>query len=351
MAVEQNVWGFTPEGEAVVLYTLTNSSGAQVKLTNIGAAVVSVVVPDREGSMEDVVLGYDRYSYYFNDGSGMGKTIGRFANRIGGGKFTLDGAEYTLPLTGQNVTLHGGPQGFANRIWESRVEEDKVVFSLVSPDGDQGFPGELGVEAVYSWDDDCRLEITLMSASDAPTVVNLTNHCYFNLAGHSAGSVLNHNLKIAGSHYLETDKFQIPTGRVVPVDGTPMDFRSAKPVGRDIYADYPPLTIGAGYDHCWTLDGYGHSEIFPAAVLEDPQSGRRLEIKTTQPSIQVYTGNFLQGVPEGKGGVRYANRGGIAMECQGYPDAPNHPGFPSTELRPGETYCEKIIYKFTTGEK
>ncbi|MCD8072256.1 MAG: galactose mutarotase, partial [Alistipes sp.] len=254
MVVEQNVWGFTPDGEAVVLYTLTNSSGASVKLTNIGAAVVSVIVPDREGTLRDVVLGYDDFRSYFNDGSGMGKTVGRYANRIGGGRFSLDGVQYTLPLTGQGVTLHGGPQGFANRVWESRAEEDRVVFSLVSPDGDQGFPGELGAEVAYSWDDGFNLEITLMAACDAPTVVNLTNHCYFNLAGHDAGSVLGHTLKIEGESYLETDKFQVPTGQIVPVEGTPMDFRTPKPVGQDIGADYPALAIGAGYDHCWTLD-------------------------------------------------------------------------------------------------
>lgn len=346
--IEQNVLGFTPEGEAVILYTLTNSRGASVRLTNLGAAVISVEVPDKHGNLADVVLGYDDFRSYFNDPAGMGKTIGRYANRIGGGKFIIDGTEYRIALTGPNVTLHGGPQNFAGRLWESSAEEDGVNFSLVSPDGDQGFPGELGAEVRYTWDDECNLGITLLAACDAPTVVSLTNHSYFNLAGHDSGSVLDHILTIDSSRFLDTDRNQVPTGKLEPVEGTPMDFRTAKPVGRDIGADFEPLVIGNGYDHCWALDGYGKQELFTAAVLADPTSGRKLEILTTQPSVQVYTGNFLQGTATAKGGGRYDNRAGIALECQAYPDAPNQPQFPPTVLRPGETYCHRIIYKFTS---
>lgn len=347
MAVEQNVWAFSPDGEAIILYTYTNSSGYVVQLTNLGAAIVSVVVPDRDGNQADVALGYADPLSYFNDGSAMGKTVGRFANRIAGGRFTLDGTEYTLPMNGRNCTLHGGPRNFASKLWESRVEEEKIVFSLVSPDGDQGFPGELGVEVIYEWTRDNEMIITLLAACDAPTVVNLTNHVYFNLSGESSGSVLDHRLQINGNLFLTTDDNQVPTGDLVSVEGTPMDFRKAKSIGRDIDTKFEPLKQGAGYDHCWTVDSWGAGRMNTAAILSDPVSGRTLEIITTQPGVQVYTGNFLQGGPKSKSGKYYRNRDGVAIECQGYPDAPNHPHFPSSVLRPGETYCEKIIYKFT----
>ncbi|MCC8020127.1 MAG: galactose mutarotase [Rikenellaceae bacterium] len=351
MAVEQNVWGFTPEGEAIVLYTLTNAAGAVVRLTNIGAGIVSVVVPDRDGRMADVALGYASPLSYMGDGAAMGKTPGRYANRIAGGRFTLDGVEYTLPQNSGPNTLHGGPQGFANRLWESRAEEERVVFSLVSPDGDQGFPGELGAEVVYEWTEDCRLEITYLAACDAPTVVNLTNHAYFNLAGEDAGSVLGHTLQLHAHRYLPTDRTQIPTGQMLPVGGTPMDFLVPKELGRDIDAPFEALEIGSGYDHCWIVDGYGvGDELLHVGTLTDPVSGRTLDILSTQPGVQVYTGNFLQGGPTAKGGRRYSNRDGVAIECQGLPDAPNRPGFPSQVLRPGETYCQKIEYRFGSGQ-
>ncbi len=348
MAVEQNVWGFTPEGEAVVLYTLTNAAGAVVKLTNIGAGIVSVVVPDRDGRMADVALGYESPLSYLGDGAAMGKTPGRYANRIAGGRFTLDGVEYVLPQNNGPNTLHGGPQGFADKLWESRVEDERVIFSLVSPDGDQGFPGELAAEVLYRWNDDCRLEITYLAACDAPTVVNLTNHAYFNLAGHDSGSVLGHLLQLRASHYLPTDRTQIPTGAVHVYD-TPMDFLEPKELGRDIDAPFDALETGHGYDHCWLVDGYEDGEeLLHVGTLTDPSTGRMLDIRSTQPGVQVYTGNFLQGGPVAKGGGRYANRDGVAIECQGFPDAPNRKDFPSQVLRPGETYFEKIEYRFGT---
>lgn len=344
--VEQNIWGFTPEGEAVIIYTMTNASGASLRVTNIGAAVAGVIVPDRDGNMADVVLGYRDFMDYFGDGAAMGKSVGRFANRIAQGVFTLDGKEYRLAQNNGVNHLHGGPKGFGNRLWESRVETDRVVFSLVSPDGDERYPGELGAEVVYDWNDDCELEISFYARSNAPTIVNLTNHTYFNLAGEDSGSVLEEKLRLNASYYLPTDSTQIPTGERSPVAGTPMDFTTAKPLGRDIAADFEPLRIGNGYDHCWVVNDWQRGKLCDVGELSDDRSGRCMTIRSTQPGVQVYTGNYLQGSPTGKGGRDYGNRDGVAIECQAFPDAPNHKDFPSTRLNPGETYHEKIIFRF-----
>ncbi|MCL2692984.1 MAG: galactose mutarotase [Rikenellaceae bacterium] len=333
-------------GGKLKFYTMTNATGAQVVLTDIGAAIVSVTVPDKNGRMADVALGYRDADDYFHDDPAMGKTVGRYANRIDGARFTLDGREYHLPPRGKdNFSLHGGPEGFGNKVWGSRVEDDMVIFTLISPDGDAGYPGTLHVEATYRWSDECDLEIIYTASTDAPTVVNLTNHAYFNLAGHDAGTVLGHNLTLYASRWLPTTEAQIPTGEFAPVAGTPMDFTAAKPLGRDIGAEYEPLRIGHGYDHCWIPDGEGLRKI---AVLEDPVSERRLEVYSTQPAVQVYAGNWLLGCPVSKSGYEYRNRDGVAIECQGTPDAPNQPAFPSQRLDPGETYGEKIVFSFRT---
>ncbi|MBQ4279251.1 MAG: galactose mutarotase [Rikenellaceae bacterium] len=346
--ITQHIWGFTPEGEAVVLYTMTNAGGASVGLTNIGAAITSISVPDRDGRLADVALGYEAFDSYFNDGPAMGKIVGRYGNRIANGAFTLDGTEYRLARNNGPNHLHGGPRGFGNRIWASRVETDRVVFSLTSPDGDERYPGELGCEVVYDWDDDCRLEITLFARSDAPTIVNLTNHAYFNLAGEGSGTVLGHTLQLNASHYLATDPTLIPTGALVPVAGTPLDFTAAKPLGRDIDTDCEALRYGNGYDQCFAVDGWQPGQVAEVGTLADPVSGRRMTILSSQPGLQLYTGNYLQGCPSGKHGHDYRNRDGVALECQGFPDAPNHPDFPSQVLRPGETYVQKIVYRFDT---
>lgn len=336
------MWGITPEGEAVILYTMRNKNGAEVLLTNVGAAIVGVRVPDKNGKIEDVVLGYSDPMGYFGDGAAMGKTVGRYANRIANGLFTLDGKEYRLARNNGPNSLHGGPTGFANRLWTGRVETDRVVFNYVSADGEEGFPGEMGVEAVYDWDDDNVLELTLYARTSAPTIVNLTNHVYFNLAGENSGSVLGQELRIDADKFLPTDDTQIPTGEMADVAGTPMDFRKAKPLGRDINTDFKPLKIGAGYDHCWVLKKGGVAE------LHDPVSGRTLTVGTTQPGLQVYTGNYLAGNPTSKSGRPYADRDGVALECQNFPDSPNKPSFPSPRLEPGQTYEQHIIFKFGT---
>ncbi len=342
MEITQKPWGFTPEGEAVILYKIANASGA----TNYGASWVSAHVPDRDGRLADVVLGYPDWKSYIGDGPFMGKSVGRYANRMGGARFTLDGREHMLIPNERQNQLHGGAATLANKLWEARVEGNRVVFSIESPDGEGGYPGNMAVEAAYHFSGECELEIVYSAVCDAPTVVNLTNHAYFNLAGEASGSVLGHELQLNASAFVPTRPDNIPTGEIWPVEGTPMDFREAKTLGRDIDADYPQITEAAGYDRCWVVDGWKKNILGEAGVLSDPASGRRMRVLTSQPGIQVYTGNFLQGSPAGKSGRPYANRDGVALECQGFPDAPNHPNFPSQTLRPGERYIQKIVYKF-----
>lgn len=348
MEVTQQIWSFTPEGDAVVLYRITNESGASVELTNIGAAVVAINVPDRNGNIDDVVLGYpNAEGYLTGDSACMGKTPGRFANRIGRGRLVLDGVEYRLPINNGPNHHHGGPNGFSSRIWEGRVEGDRVIFAIDSEAGEEGYPSALYTEVVYDWSEDNCLDITLLAQSNGATIVNLTNHTYFNLAGESSGSVLGHSMKIAASNWLPTDITQIPTGEIASVEGTPMDFREAKPIGKDIDADFDALRIGSGYDHCWVADGYEEAKVRPVVVLSDSESGRVLEVSSDQPGIQVYTGNFLAGGSIGKGGRAYNDRDGVAIECQNFPDAPNKPNFPSAVLREGERYERHISFRFS----
>lgn len=337
----------SPEGEAVVLYTMRNAGGAEVRLTNIGAAIVGITVPDRTGRMDDVALGYRHFNDYFGDAATMGKIVGRVANRIGNAMFTIDGEEFRVTRNVPPHHLHGGGAGgFANKLWTARVETDRVVFGYVSPAGEEGYPGELGCEVVYDWDDDNVLEITTYARSSASTMVNMTSHVYFNLSGESAGSVLGHELRLNADTFLATDHLQVPTGGLLPVVGTPMDFRTPKPLGRDIAMDYEPLRYGFGYDHCWAVDGWRKGSPADVGELYDPDSGRVVTIRSTRPGIHVYTGNFLAGSPQGKSGRAYADRDGVALECQGFPNAPNIPAFPSQRLDPGEIYEEHIIYRF-----
>ena len=323
---------------------LTNKSGASVMLTERGAGIVSIVVPDRNGVMGDVVLGYRDEESYLADGPCAGKIPGRFANRIDGGRFTLDGKEYQLVKNHPDYQLHGGPDGFSNRLWKaSQTSDTEVVLTLDSPDGDQGYPGNMHVEATYTWGEDNSLTLSIKATTDAPTILNLTNHTYWNLDGEDSGSIFNHVLRINASRWLATSEALIPTGELAPVEGTPMDFRTAKPIGRDIKADFPALIYGKGYDNCWVLDGAPDLKL--AAELSSAASGRRLEIWTDQPAAQVYTGNWLDGSPLSKSGRPYRDYDGVAIECQGFPDAPHHPDFPSCVLRPGETYSRTIIFK------
>ncbi|MDE6861110.1 MAG: galactose mutarotase [Duncaniella sp.] len=344
MKIEKNL-AQSPKGE-ITLYTLTNASGAQVTLSSLGAGIVSVIVPDKNGDFADVVLGYKDPASYIYDGPCAGKVPGRFANRIALGHFTLDGKEYTLAINNGPNALHGGPEGFQNQIWDSVAKDDTVTFTYHAKDSEEGYPGNMTINAAYTWNNDNELTLKLTATTDKKTVVNLTNHVYFNLDGENSGTVLNHEMRLAATRYLPTDTTQIPTGELAPVAGTPMDFTEFKAIGKDITADFEPLKIGKGYDHCWVIDGYEKGKLQSVAQLRAPKSGRSLEVLTTQPGMQVYTGNWLAGCPESISGGNYEDYDGVAIECQGFPDAPNKNSFPTSELNPGEKYDETIIFRF-----
>ena len=344
MAINRKLWGRTPDGKAIYKYTLTNASGASAVVSNVGAAIVAINVPDRDGKLADVVLGYGKPEYYFADGPCAGKVPGRYANRIAKGRFSLDGKEYTLPINNGPNHLHGGPEGFQNQVWESRKRKGGVEFKYVSADGEMGYPGNLVAVVRYEWSEDNELRLTFSAKSDAKTVVNLTNHVYFNLNGR--GSALQHFLKLNASEYLPTDDTLIPLGEPEPVAGTPMDFLNPKTLGRDIKKDFPALKFGKGYDACWVIDGYRKGQIQEAAELWSNRSGRSVKVFTTQPGIQVYTGNWLNGCPVGKRGRIYHDYDAVALECQHFPDSPNRPEYPTTVLQPGKTFHEAIIFAF-----
>ena len=327
-------------------YTLTNKSGASVTLSSLGAAIQKIIVPDKNGKLDDVVIGYDKLEDYLGDGPCAGKCPGRYANRIAEGSLEIDGKIYSLPINNGPNHLHGGPEGFQNKIWESRKDGDAVEFMYFSEDGEMGYPGNLKVVARYEWSEQNELRLTFTAQCDAPTVVNLTNHSYFNLDGHNSGSVLDHTLKLNASLYLPTDETLIPLGEPDPVAGTPMDFLKPKKLGQDIKEDFPALNYGKGYDACWIIDGYQKGQLAEAAELKAAKSGRTLKVYTTQPGIQVYTGNWLKGCPEGKGGAIYDDYCAVALECQHFPDSPNNPDYPTTLLKPGETFEEAIIFAF-----
>lgn len=350
----------SPIGD-ITLYTLTNSRGASVTLSSLGAGINAIVVPDRNGTLADVVIGYENPADYIADGPCAGKTPGRYANRIACGKFSLDGKEYTLPVNNGPNHLHGGPDGFQNRIWNAEeLAPGKIRFTLESADTDAGYPGNLKASVTYTWDDDNNLTAEYDAISDAPTVVNLTNHSYFNLAGHNAGprKAMDQTLRLMASRWLPTDDTLIPTGEKAPVTGTPMDFLEARPVGESIFpADAVPSTeslisgfdairFGKGYDNCWLADSC--SEVAPIAVLADQGSGRKLTVSTDQPAVQVYGGNWVGGAPVGKEGACYEDYCAVAIECQGCPDAPNHPEFPSQTVTPSTPYHRVIRFSFTT---
>ena len=345
MAINRKLWGRTPDGKAIYKYTMTNASGASVVLGSVGAAIVGINVPDRDGKFSDVVLGYGKPEYYFADGPCFGKVPGRFANRIAKGKFSLDGKAYTLPVNNGPNHLHGGPQGFQNQVWDSRKHKGGVEFKYVSADGEMGYPGNVVVVARYEWSEENELRLTFSAKSDARTVINLTNHVYFNLNG--KGSALQHFLRLNASEYLPTDPTLIPLGEPEPVAGTPMDFLNPKTLGRDIHKDFPALNYGKGYDACWVIDGYRKGQLQEAAELWSNRSGRALKVFTTQPGVQVYTGNWIDGCPQGKRGRVYHDYGGVALECQHFPDSPNRPEYPTTVLEPGKTFHEAIIFAFS----
>jgi aldose 1-epimerase len=337
----------SPKGD-VAIYRLTNASGASIEVSSIGAGLISVSVPDRDGVLANVILGYANPADSLYDGPCAGKVPGRYANRIAKGHLVVGGKTYQLAINNGPNALHGGPEGFQNQVWNSEVKNGKVVFSHYSPDGDEHYPGNLTATVIYSWSDDNKITIDMRATCDADTVVNLTNHTYFNLRGEGSGTALDHELMLNCSRYLPTDDSLIPTGEIAPVAGTPMDFTLPKMLGRDIKQDFPALRFGKGYDNCWVIDAYKPGELKEAAVLSEASSGRVLHVATTQPALQVYTGNWLKGCPVGRCGRSYDDYEGVAMECQGMPDAPNKPQFPSQALKAGEEYHQIIEFSFKT---
>lgn len=331
----------------VTWVTMTNASEATAVVSTLGAGIVSVVVPDKNGKMADVCLGYDDPANYMADGPCFGKCPGRYANRIAKGHLEIDGKVYSLPINNGPNHLHGGPKGFQNQIWTiEKAEDNTVVMSYTAADGEAGYPGKLKATATYTWTDNNELQLTLEAETDAPTVVNLTNHAYWNLGGHNCGTALDQTLWLNATRYLPTDDTLIPVGVLDAVAGTPMDFTTAKKLGADIKADFAALVYGKGYDNCFVLDGYEPSVMNEAAVLTDHVSGRQLTVYTDHPAVQVYTGNWLDGCPVGKDGAVYHDYDGVAIECQDFPDAPNKADFPSTRLNPGEHYNRHITFKF-----
>lgn len=338
----------SPKGE-IEVYRLDNERGGIVEVSSLGAGIRAVEVPDRDGKTANVALGYADPADYIADGPCMGKTPGRYANRIARGHLQIGCDVYQLDCNNGPNALHGGPDGFQNRNWVGEEIPGGVRFSLISPDGDEHYPGTLTATVEYRWSDDNTLDIRLTATTDRTTVVNLTNHTYWNLRGADSGSVLGHVMKMQASRYLPTDETLIPTGELAPVAGTPMDFTEARELGRDIEADFPALRFGKGYDACWAIDGWEPGRFAREAVrISDPVSGRVLTVGTDQPGVQVYTGNWLEGSPLNRDGRTYHDYEGVAVEAQGFPDAPNHPAFPSQLLKPGETYSRTIRFAFTT---
>lgn len=335
------------DGKHISLYTFTNAEGMELCISNFGARMVSAMVPDRNGNMVDVMLGYDNIDDYLTKQSDFGASIGRYANRIAGASFILDGETVTLEPNDRGNCLHGGSGGWQGKVYEvEAVDSQTIRLGLVSEDGEMGFPGNVKVTATYRLTDDNAIEITYEASTDKPTVVNMTNHAYFGLSGNHASDATDMILYINADKFTPSDSRQIPTGEMRPVDGTPFDFRTPKPIGQDISQDDEQLRIGFGYDHNWVLNTAGDITRLAASVYS-PVSGILMETYTDQPGVQVYTGNHLTGKMPGKHGIMYPGRSAVCVETQLYPNSPNMPDWPSAVLRPGETYTHRCIYKFS----
>jgi aldose 1-epimerase len=344
-------FGKTTDGQPVDLYVLTNSSGAEASITNYGGAVVSLKVPDRSGKLADVVLGYDNADGYVNNKSFFGALVGRYGNRIGHAQFVLDGNTYTLAKNNGENSLHGGIKGFNKALWTAKILPAKdgqaLELSYLSKDGEEGFPGNLKVSVIYTLTDSNALRIEYSATTDKKTVVNLTNHSYFNLAGQGSGDILGHQLMIQADKFTPVDAGLIPTGELRDVAGTPFDFRKLVAIGARIDQDEEQIKLGGGYDHNFVLRSSAAPGESLAARVVEPTTGRVLEVWTTEPGVQFYTGNFLDGKTVGKGGLAYPRRSAFCLETQHYPDSPNQPKFPSVVLKPGERYHTITTYKFS----
>lgn len=342
--VKMAIWGHTADGTAVPIYTL-NDGQIEARVTAFGAHLVSLKAPDRAGKMADVVLGYDKLdTYLIKPNPYIGAIVGRYGNRIAHGKFSLDGKTYQIPLNDGQNALHGGPKGFDQYVWQSKEIPGGVEFTHVSPDGDMGFPGTLTAIVRYTLKDK-TLRIDYTATTDKPTVLNLTNHSYFNLHGDDQGNILDQKIEIAADRYTPIDATLIPTGAIAPVAGTPMDFRKPETIGARINDANEQLKLAGGYDFNWVLNGE-RGKMHLAAIVSDPVSGRTLTVETTEPGVQFYSGNFLDGSFTGRHGIKYTKHKGLCLETQHYPDSPNHPSFPSTELKPGQTMHSTTTFTF-----
>ena len=342
--MQTRAFGFNSRGEKATLYRLENHQGMVMEVTDFGATLYSLLVPTQNGPL-DVVLGYDDPAGYEGPGGTFfGATVGRNANRIAGGRFTLGGRTYTLDVNNGPNNLHSGLDFYSFRIWQvSAVTENTITFTLHSPDGDQGYPGALDISVTYTLTEDNALRIDYHGIPQAATPVNLTNHSYFNLNGHDSGSVLSHTVWLDAEHYTPADEVSIPTGEIAPVAGTPMDFRTPKTLGRDIGQDFEALNFGKGYDHNWCLNNGG--KFTKIATLTGDRTGLSMDVSTDLPGVQIYTGNFIF-AEAGKGGCVYRHRPGVCFETQYYPEAVNHPNFPSPVLQAGEMYRTCTEFKF-----
>lgn len=346
--IHEEVFGKMPDGREIKVFTLKNAGGITAKVTELGATLISLEAPDRKGNIADVTLGYGSFEDWVKNIYYFGATVGRYGNRIANGKFSLHGKDYTLAINnrpgGQGSSLHGGERGFSHRAWTGAKTGGGVEFTYLSKDGEEGYPGNLEVKVIYTLNQANELTWSARAITDADTVVNLLNHAYFNLSGDSSVSTNDHRLMIAADAYLPTDKGLIPTGERAPVAGTPMDFTQPTAIGSRIGADFRALKIGGGYDHAWVLrHGEGVRE---AARLEDPATGRVLTVSTDAPAVQFFAANF-NGSFKGKEGKVYQGRTAVCLETQEFPDAPNQPEFPTTVLRPGETYRHTVVLKLT----
>ena len=351
--VTKESFGKTAEGESVDLYTLRNTKGVEAKITNYGGILVSLKVPDRNGKFDDVVLGFNDLDTYLKGHPYFGALIGRYGNRIAKGRFTLNGVEHKLAVNNGENHLHGGIKGFDKVVWtgkEAKTDSGPaVILSYLSKDGEEGYPGNLNVTVTYTLTNNNELKINYEATTDKDPVINLTHHSYFNLAGEGNGDILNHRVTINATRFLPTDAGSIPTGELRQVAGTPFDFRKATAIGARINQDEEQLKLGKGYDHTWIIESRPGGTMRLAARAFEPTSGRTMEVWTTEPGMQFYTGNFLDGTLTGKSGKIYQHRYGFCFETQHYPDSPNQPAFPTTTLKKGATYRSTTTYRFSRG--
>jgi aldose 1-epimerase len=344
--VKKDVFG-THQGKEVYLLTLTNKAGNVIRLTNYGAKINWIEVPDKNGKKDNITFGYDTFEETLNGDMSFGSVVGRYANRIAGGKFTLDGVVYNTPINNGRNTLHGGPGGWHSVVWNTEIPKDSkfpsVKFSYVSPDMEEGFPGTVNAAITYTWTDNNEIVMDYVCTTDKRTVVNVTNHAYFNLHGAGNGDVLDHELILKAAAFTPVDSFMIPTGEIRQVSGTPFDFNTSHTIGERIGENYDQLILGKGYDHNFILDNKEEVDV----TVYEPVSGRMLEVITDQPGMQLYTGNFLDGTKRGHGGKVFNFRSGMCLESDHFPDSPNHPDFPTTILNPGDTLKTTTIYRFS----